>query len=119
MNVTLKSLADFNDFVSGHPAVLVYFSSKTCGICHALKPKLSASIGEHYPNLALAEVRADEAVELAAQQQVFTVPVVIVYFEGKESFRMGHGFSLLELGNALSRPYGLLFPESGNSSPER
>jgi hypothetical protein len=45
----------------------------------------------------------------AADFQVFTVPVILVYFEGREFFRKVRNISLIELENEISRPYHLLF----------
>lgn len=94
----------------GHErAVLVYFSSPDCGVCHALKPKVCRMVEEAFPRLAMAEVDIAASPGAAAQRGVFVVPTVIVYFGGQETVRLSRGFSLSALRQAIARPYALFF----------
>jgi thioredoxin-like negative regulator of GroEL len=108
----LDTPAAFDAFLRAHPAAAVYFGSADCGVCHALWPKLVALCDEQFAHLALARVDIELAPALAARQGVFTVPVVVVYFEGKEWVRKAGAFAPAALAQEIARPYTLLFGEA-------
>jgi thiol-disulfide isomerase/thioredoxin len=91
------------------PALAVWFSGPDCGVCAGLKPKLEALFGEVYPQFQLAEVACAKAPEPAAQHMVFSVPTLIIFFDGRESLRLSRNFSLAVLREKLQRSYDLLF----------
>lgn len=90
---------------------VLYFSSENCAVCHVLKPKVKELISESYPEMDWQEVMIDQDAALAGKFGVFTVPVVLILFEGKEHFRFTRGFSVGEIDQALQRPYELFFGE--------
>jgi thioredoxin 1 len=89
--------------------VLVWFSAPTCRVCSELKPKVGEMIRRSYPRIALFEVNCEENRLTAAQQQVFAVPTLLLFLEGKEQLRRSRHFSPAELEREISRPYSLLF----------
>lgn len=107
----LDTPAAYDTFVRAHRAAAVYFGNAECGVCVALWPKLIAVLPVRYPRLAIAHVDTRTAPALAAAQAVFTVPVVVVCFEGREWVRKAGTFSLTELEHDIARPYALLFGE--------
>ena len=98
---------EFSAWLSDHPLCAVYFSAPDCAVCEVLKPKLFELLQQRFPKLALGEVDCSVSAELAAQQMVFTIPTLIVYFEGREGIRQVRSFSLGELAGELARPYGI------------
>lgn len=109
MSPTLLTPEDLDDFVRAHTAAAVYFAGEACGVCRVLEPKLRALLQERFPEVALARVECARAPELAARRQVFSVPTLIVYLDGREALRRARHFSPAELAEALERPYRLLF----------
>ncbi|MFA5628296.1 MAG: thioredoxin family protein [Thiohalomonadaceae bacterium] len=105
----LESSAQLIDFLQQHPAVVVYFSGKDCGVCQVLRPRIIKMLQEEFPRLAIAEVECSAAPELAAQQLVFALPVVVVFFHGKEQLRLARNFTPDQLAATLARPYALFF----------
>jgi hypothetical protein len=47
---------------------------------------------------------------MAAHYRIFTVPTLIVFFQGKETIRKSRFIQLDELRLDLERPYTILFP---------
>jgi thiol-disulfide isomerase/thioredoxin len=90
-------------------AVLAYFSTEVCSVCHVLKPKVEELILQKFPNIKLISIKSDEFPEIAAQNQVFTAPTILVFFEGREYIRKSRNIGVLELQEALERPYSLVF----------
>lgn len=91
------------------PLAVVYFGAPTCGICHALKPKIEALCESRFPKALLLEVDRDVSPDVAAAWSVFSLPTVVVATEGREGRRFVRSFSVEALHDAVVRPYGLLY----------
>lgn len=90
-------------------ASLLYFTSPECHVCKVLKPKVRELIEKKFPKMTLHFINVKEEPNLAGQHQVFTVPVLLVFFEGSEFFRKARNISIFELEKEIGRPYALLF----------
>ncbi|KAA3631028.1 MAG: thioredoxin [Bacteroidetes bacterium] len=88
---------------------ILYFSHKRCGVCHVLRPKVEELVKEAFPELVFSYVDVEESPATAASYSVFTVPVILVFFEGQEFYRFSGGVSIGELERQISRPYELKF----------
>lgn len=104
----IENAADLERFV-GQPAALLYFGSPGCGVCQALKPRVAGLVAEEFPQLPLAEIDCEASPMLAAQHQVFAIPTVLAFFDGRETLRKARAFSVGELAEGLARPYAMLF----------
>jgi thioredoxin-like negative regulator of GroEL len=90
-------------------AVILYFTAPHCNVCKVLKPKILELIKSKYPEMNINFIDVSKYPKVAAQFQVFTIPVILVYFEGREFYRKARNLSLFELEKEISRPYQLLF----------
>jgi thioredoxin-like negative regulator of GroEL len=90
-------------------SVALYFTSPECNVCKVLKPKVRELIDQKFPKMDLHFIDISENPLTAAEFQVFTVPVILIYFEGHEYTRKVRNIGLFELEREISRPYGLLF----------
>ncbi len=111
MSRPLVTEDDLTGFISSHSICAAYFSGPDCAVCEILKPKLLELLQQRFPKLTVGEVDCAASPQLAAQQIVFTIPTLIVYFEGKEGIRKSRSFSLAELASELERPYSMLSVE--------
>ena len=109
MYKNIISINEFEDFIRSSKAALVYFSNSECSVCKVLKPKVLDLLSENFPEIKPAYVDCEKMKELAAQNSIFTIPVVTIFFEGKESIRRTRNINLDELKSILNRPYELLF----------
>ena len=107
--VTLTSIESYNQFINNNLGTVIYFSTPTCNVCKVLKPKLKELLASDFPEMKFAYINSDEAKELAAQNNVFTVPTILFLFEGKVFIRKSRIINLNELVDELKRPYHLLF----------
>lgn len=105
----LESVAALQAFVTGYEAAAVYFSGENCGVCQVMEPKVRELLDSEFPRFVFARVATANAAELAAQHGVFTVPTLLIFFDGRESFRYARNFSLGQLRADLARPYQLFF----------
>ena len=108
---TLNSIKEFQEFIKNNLGSVTYFSAPTCNVCKVLKPKLKKILIESFPKMEFAYVNTIESKKLAAHNQVFTVPTILFYFEGKEFIRKSRNINLNALTEELKRPYEMLFGE--------
>lgn len=95
-------------------AVLLMFGGESCGVCRALKPKLEAMLADEFPALESCYLDCQGAASaLCAQEGVFSLPVVQVWFDGRKFAEFGRVFSLGQLREAIERPYRVAFGECG------
>ena len=93
----------------GKAAVMIYFSSQTCQACKGLRPRVADMMQMHFPRIEFVEVDAAENPIVTAEASVFTAPVILVFFEGKEYLRESKYISVDQLQEKISRYYNMLF----------
>lgn len=99
----------FNEIIESTPMVLTYFSHDTCNVCKVLKPKVEELLKKQFPKIKQLYCNVQTSPEIAASQTVFAVPTLLVWIEGRETYRLSRNIGLLELEETLKRPYNLLF----------
>ena len=109
MYQNIENLQEFEQLVTERPAVLVWFSTTECNVCKVLKPKVMELVLSEFPEISLVYVEINHQPEIAAQNRIFAVPTLVVYFDRKEFIRKSRNFGLDELRRELQRPYKLMF----------
>ena len=56
-------------------------------------------------------VDTEKSPVIPGQFRVFTIPTILIFFEGREQVRYSRNISMHQLEDALSRPYNLLFED--------
>lgn len=107
----ITTIDEMSAFVTDNEAALIYFSGENCGVCQVMQPRVKALLQSRFPRIAFTRVATEQAGELAAQQQVFAIPTMLVFFDGRESFRYARNFSMGEVEQDLARPYSMFFEE--------
>jgi thioredoxin 1 len=105
----IKTLEEFKQVIGEDDAALFYFSHQQCNVCKVLKPKIAELIKADFPKIGLFYCDTVNSPELAAQNSVFAVPTLLVYFGGRETIRKSRNLGIEELKMELERPYGLIF----------
>jgi len=108
MDITLNDLDELNAKLQEEMAIVLYFSSPSCNVCHVLRPKLMQELEQAYPSIGRYHADIALTPEIAAQFQVFSAPTIIVFFEGKEFIRKGRAMSVDALLQEIKRPYELM-----------
>lgn len=83
--IIIQSKEQYEQLLKERNPIILYFSSQTCSVCHAVFPKLMDLV-EDYP-ITVAKINVDEYIEIAGQNLVFTVPTILIMYEGKEILR--------------------------------
>jgi thioredoxin-like negative regulator of GroEL len=107
----VESFDAFAQLQEKEPALLAYFSTETCNVCKVLKPKVAELIQTAFPEIKMVYIQTDKLPEVAAQNQVFIVPTLLVYFGGREYIRKSRNIGIGELEREIARPYSMIFGE--------
>ena len=105
----IQSFDEFLKLKDEEPTLLAYFSTENCNICKVLKPKVAELIQTEFPKIKLIYIQSDVLPEVAAQNQVFVAPTILVFFEGKENIRKSRNIGIGELHHEIERPYSMMF----------
>lgn len=105
----LAEQKQFDDFVREHAAAALWFSGEDCNVCQVLLPRVSELLAQEFPLVMLARVDCARSPALAAELGVFSIPTLLLYFDGQERERLVRNFSPAQVRDALARPYKLFF----------
>ncbi len=105
----ISGIEELDILLQNESAVLVYFSTAGCAVCKVLKPKVAALLDEYFPKMVTAYVEITQMPEIAAKNQVFIAPTIVVFFAGKEYLRKSRSFSIDELKPEIERIYLRMF----------
>jgi len=111
MFTEIHSIEEFVQLKEAEPALLGYFSTEICNVCKVLKPKVAELIQTEFPKIKLVYIKSDLYPEIAAQNQVFAAPTILVFFEGHEYIRKSRNIGIGELYREIERPYSMIFSD--------
>ncbi len=106
---TILNYKEFEEEVRNNDAIIFYFSHENCSVCKVMLPKIEQLIESFYPKIKLAYSNTINSPEIAAQNRIFAVPTVLIYFTGKLYFQFSRNFSMDEIKEAIERPYSMIF----------
>lgn len=107
-----KEIQSFDEFLklkNEEPALLAYFSTEACNVCKVLKPKVADLLQQEFPKIKSVYIKSDKLPEVAAQNQVFTAPTILVFFDGREYIRKSRNIGIGVLQLEIERPYSMIF----------
>lgn len=96
------------EFINNNKIAIIYFSGSDCFACDVIKKKLEGII-RIYREVKMIEINAIIERKLAAQLNVFTLPLAIIYIEGKENSRYGRNIDIFEVKILIDRFYNLIY----------
>ena len=103
------NIIGFTEITKSNRAVCFYLSTPECNVCKVLKPKVIEMLGADFPNIFFCYVDLNEAKEISGQLSIFSVPTILVYFEGKETIRASRNVHLEDLREQIDRYYKMIF----------
>ena len=98
----IETLSEYQMIKEQAKFSLFLFGSESCAPCKALKQKIMLWSSSHTQVLT-NYVSIDNNISLAAQENIFGAPAILVFVEGKETIRKIGYFSLEEVFTALDR----------------
>ncbi|WP_418185101.1 thioredoxin family protein [Aliarcobacter vitoriensis] len=100
-------LKDIKNILEENKAVLLYFSANDCSICKVLKPKIEHSLQNNFP--LMKTIFIEDSMEISTYFTIFSNPMIVVFFEGKEFKRYGRNISLSLFEEDIERLYKMVF----------
>ena len=111
----LKTFEDFKDLIQNKRTFLLFSHAKACGVCDVFAPKVEA-LAEAY-GLPLYGALIEDLPELRGQLGFFAVPVLSVYYQGREYHKQARFLNLEEAEGRIQEIAG--FTEAKPSSEEQ
>jgi len=102
-------IKDLENDIKTTDSIMLYFGGEHCGVCNVLKPKIKDTFDSNFSKIKQVFITASDNPKLSAHFGVFSVPTIIVYFEGKQFINKSRLISIDGLVQDLSRPYDLFF----------
>jgi len=109
MNMTVEK-EYIEKLIEEEDMLLLYFGSDSCSVCVDLKPKVE-NILKKYNKINCVYIDMNENLKLSREFNIFTMPAILLYVDGKEVIREARYLSVYELEDKIDRYYSLLFEE--------
>lgn len=115
--ITIMQHRDFEIFqniLQKNTYTIVFFEGKNCQVCHALLPKIQAIVESDFPGTPLEIVNTDANPDIAGQYIVFTLPLILVFKQGREVVRIGGKNPIHEIKEKLKQTIVTINDEEAN-----
>ena len=86
----------------------IYLSQEECGVCRVTKPMFK-ELANKYEKAIFTDIDLNVFEDAKGYFSVFTIPVFLVYSEGKEILREARFFNFKEIEIKLDRYYKMIF----------
>lgn len=93
---------DFATLLSKNSVVLVDFYAPWCGPCRAMEPSLKVLTKEFEGKVQIARINVDDSPELSSQMQISSIPLLVLFKNGKEVKRSLGLISEEEIRNLMN-----------------
>lgn len=91
----IKTYDELLEKIKNEEKFLLYIKSEDCSVCEADFPKIKELVDKN--NYLAYYIQADEISEAVGQLNLYTAPVVILFYNGKEIHRQARFIDFLEL----------------------
>ncbi|ATV57096.1 thioredoxin family protein [Fusobacterium pseudoperiodonticum] len=91
----IKTYDELLEKIKNEEKFLLYIKSEGCSVCEADFPKIKELVDKN--NYLAYYIQADEISEAVGQLNLYTAPVVILFYNGKEIHRQARFIDFLEL----------------------
>ncbi len=99
----MNAYTDFISELNRNAYTIVYFTGKSCSVCHSLLPKLKTLVEDKFKDARFIVVDVQETPEISGQLCVFTVPFILVFHFEKEVLRIRGNNALTIIENEIDR----------------
>lgn len=104
----INSYEKLQGLINDEEMLLVYFGGNSCNVCVSIKPKLEKLFNK-YEKIKNVYVDVEKSLVIAGQHNIFTIPTVLLYINGKETLRESRFISIDNLSSKISRYYDMIF----------
>lgn len=104
----INNLIELEVFIKNNTFAFLYVSSKSCSVCTSLSHKVEEMLSE-FPNINLKKLDLDELPEVGSTLSLFTVPMLILFVEGHETFRESRFVKINDFKKNIRRIYEIYY----------
>ncbi|MDI9498482.1 MAG: thioredoxin family protein [Bacillota bacterium] len=101
----IQNYPEFESLPADRETFILYAQSEDCGVCKAFLPAVENLAGQC--NIPLYGVQIDRLPVMRGQLSIFTVPLISVYFKGREYHRQARFLQLEEVKRRLEEKHRL------------
>lgn len=104
MRQELHSLNEFHSFIEENRLVVIHVMRDNCSVCHAVLPQVEDLVKD-YVGVAFGIINQSKVEDIAGELSIYTVPVDIIFMDGKEMHRQGRFIDMQQLEKQLTLMY--------------
>lgn len=82
----LTNIYEYRKFVDANQLCVLHVMKSGCSVCYAVLPQLDDLI-QQFPRVKLGVINQNKVEDITRQLSIFTVPVDLIFFRGKEVHR--------------------------------
>lgn len=95
-------LSDVRATIAHEKLVFLYIGQANCQVCHSLKPQIEELLAS-FTDVTMIELDALEEPEVAEAFNILTVPVLLLFVEGREYLRRARIINTKEFLNDFEK----------------
>lgn len=104
----INSIELLKGMINNNRMILIYFGSTSCDVCNVIKPKIEDLL-KAYPKINSAQIDAGKSLEISSDYNIFTIPAILVFIDGKEVIREARYISIQDINHKIERYYKMIF----------
>ncbi len=104
-------LTELKQQIKENRAVLIYFSAKNCSVCEVLKTKIEEAFTIEFSHIKQIYMGENTSKEITSSYGIFSFPTLLIFFEGKEFYRVNQNISVGTFVNDVRRVYEMVFKD--------
>lgn len=97
-----ESVEEVRELIDNNKLVFVFLYGENCSVCHGVLPQIRPVI-DSYNELMSIQADIEKLPMLSGAFTVFTVPVVLLFLEGKEELRIARFIRTEELRERIDK----------------
>lgn len=107
MYENIQSIEQYHDFINSNLLAVIHVMRNHCSVCHAVLPQIQDLL-EEYPKVKFGVINQSELKDIAGELCIFTVPVELIFMNGKEMHRQGRFIDMQTFEHQLNKMYGVV-----------
>lgn len=104
----LSNMEAFHQIINNNQLVVVHVMRDHCSVCRAVLPQIEDIVAS-YPNAKLAVINQSDVETIAGELSIFTVPVDLIFMNGKEMHRQARFIDMQRFEHQLKLMYDSCF----------
>lgn len=104
MTQILTSIDEYKSFIEQNPLAVVHVMRDNCSVCHAVLPQIEDLV-RGFPGVPLGVINQSKVEAIAGELSIFTVPVDLIFLNGKEMHRQGRFIDMQQIEHQLTMMY--------------